>query len=156
MNLYSLLQFNTGFRYLLPIVPFLFLAASDHLARLDKKWLAALTIAVVAHGVVLAMTREVSDTENELRRAAHQLGVSEPALPGYFEVLATQTAVPASWIRVFDEGPQLPWLTVLRQTQPNHAWLGNPFLAAALLAVTSASCWLIWKLGRRAEDRLKL
>ena len=32
-NQYSRLQWNTGFRYLIPLVPFAFLALSDHLAR---------------------------------------------------------------------------------------------------------------------------
>ena len=39
MNRYSLMQFNTGFRYLLPIVPFAFLQASDFLARVSKRTL---------------------------------------------------------------------------------------------------------------------
>ncbi len=33
-NQYSRMQWNTGFRYLLPVVPFLFLNAVDHLARM--------------------------------------------------------------------------------------------------------------------------
>jgi len=155
MNIYSLLQFNTGFRYLLPVVPFLFLAASDHLARLERKKLMALTIAVVAHGVVLSMMREVSDVENELRHAARQLGVLSPQLDGYWTVMFTQTAVPASWLRLFHEGPQLPWLTVLAQTTPSAKWLGGPALPSALLVVTAGACWMIWRIGDRAARALE-
>ncbi len=153
MNVYSLLQFNTGIRYLLPVVPLMFLAASDHLARLDRRWLGALTIAVLAHALVLSMMREVSDTENELRHAASQLGVMSPQLDGYWTVLLTQTAVPASWIRLFDEGPQLPWLTVLAQTRPQVGWLAGPALPSALIAATALVCWGIWRLGERAAPR---
>jgi hypothetical protein len=153
MNVYSLLQFNTGFRYLLPVVPFLFLAASDHLARLERRWLAALSVAVLSHALVLSMMREVSDTENDLRHAATQLGVSAVQLDGYWTVLATQTAVPASWLRLFDEGPQLPWLTVLAQTRPHVAWLAGPLLPGALICATALVCWWIWRAGERAAAR---
>ncbi len=155
MNVYSLLQFNTGFRYLLPVVPMLFLAASDHLARLDRRWLGALTGAVLAHALVLSMMREVSDTENELRHAASQLGVWSVQLEGYWTVLLTQTAVPSSWMRLFDEGPQLPWLTVLAQTRPHVSWLSGPALPSALVGATALVCWGIWRLGERAAARTR-
>jgi 4-amino-4-deoxy-L-arabinose transferase-like glycosyltransferase len=149
MNVYSLLQFNTGFRYLLPLVPFLFLLASDALARLERRWLAALTVAVFAHSAVLSMTREVSDTENDLRKAALQLGVNACELDGYWTLMLSQTPVPASYVRLVREGPQLPWLTVLHQTSPGAPWLGSPWLALALIAATAGSCTLIWRAGRR-------
>lgn len=153
MNVYSLLQFNTGFRYLLPVVPLLFLAASDHLARLERRWLVALSVAVLAHALVLSMMREVSDTENDLRHIATRAGVWAPQLDGYWTVLLTQTAVPASWIRLFDEGPQLPWLTVLAQTNPRATWLAGPLLPSVLIAGTGVVCWWIWRLGERAAAR---
>lgn len=151
MNVYSLLQFNTGFRYLLPVVPLLFLLAADHLARLERRWLAALTVAVVLHAVVLSMMREVSDTENDIRKAAVQLGVSSLSLDGYWELVLSQTPVPASFVRLVREGPQLPWLTVLRQTNPQWPWLGNPLVTLGLLAVVGALGALIWRAGARAE-----
>jgi hypothetical protein len=155
MNTYSLLQFNTGFRYLLPLVPFLFLAASDHLARLDRRWLAALTVATVAHGAALAMTREVNDTENDLRRIALQLGVASYDLPGYWTVITTLPPVPQSWYRVLHEGPQLPWLTVLRQTSPGVPWLASPLVPLGLMAASAAACAAVWRSGARAETRLR-
>ncbi|MCY3004073.1 MAG: hypothetical protein NTV21_19930 [Planctomycetota bacterium] len=153
MNVYSLLQFNTGFRYLLPVVPFLFLFAADPLARLDRRWLAALTVAVVFHAVVLQMYREVSDTENDLRRVAVQLGTSSMSVDGYWEQMLTKTPVPASFVRLFHDGPELPWLTVLRQTSPNSAWLGSSFLALGLIVAVAAASWGVWRLGARAAAR---
>ena len=153
MNVYSLLQFNTGFRYLLPIVPFLFLLAADHLARLERRWLAALSAAVVLHATVLSMTREVSDTENDLRRLAVALDRPAVTLDGYWELMLTQAPVPASFVRIVEEGPQLPWLTVLRQTSPQTHWLGNPFLALGLVLAVVVACLGTWRLGAALERR---
>ncbi len=60
-NQYSRMQFNTGFRYLLPLVPFVFLAASDHLNRLSNKWLAIISVPTLFHSWVLSMFREPLD-----------------------------------------------------------------------------------------------
>jgi hypothetical protein len=153
MNVYSLLQFNTGFRYLLPVVPFLFLFASDHLARLGRKWLAALTIFTVAHSAALCMTREVNDTEFQVRFAAVQLGVAETELPGYWTVMSTLTPVPQAWHRVLHEGVQLPWLTVLRQTSHDPR-LEGPLPALAALALAALACVFVWRIGAREARKL--
>jgi len=60
-NQYSRMQWNTGFRYLLPLVPFVFLQASDHLARLPAKWLAAVAALVLVNSWVIASVREAVD-----------------------------------------------------------------------------------------------
>jgi hypothetical protein len=57
-NQYSRLQFNTGFRYLVPLVPLFFLAASDHLNHLSRRLLAVITVVVVVHSWVLTVFRE--------------------------------------------------------------------------------------------------
>lgn len=57
-NQYSRMQFNTGFRYLLPVVPFVFLAACDYLKKLSWKWLMIISIPVLIHSWVLSMARE--------------------------------------------------------------------------------------------------
>jgi hypothetical protein len=152
-NWYSLLQFNTGFRYLLPVVPFLFLAASDHLARMPARWLALVTVLAVGHTTVLSMTREVNDTELELRQAARELGVPETRVPGYWNRLLTETPVPMSYRRIASEGPQLPWLTVLRQTSPGReALLGNPWLPVALIALCGLAVLGLWRSGPRIPE----
>jgi hypothetical protein len=154
-NWYSLLQFNTGFRYLLPCVPFLFLAASDWLTRMRTGPLVALSIVVIAHGTVLSMTREVNDTENLIRHEAVDQGTSELALPDYWKRMLTETPVPVAYRRIDEEGPQLPWLTVLKQTQPSlKAELASPWLPLALIATAIAACVGLWRLGARAEARL--
>jgi hypothetical protein len=154
MNAYSLLQFNTGFRYLMPVVPFLFLLAADHLARLDRRWLAALSVATLTHALVLSMVREVNDTENDVRAVAEQLDLPQTSLPGYWIVVGTLTPVPASWVRVVREGPQLPWLSVLQRTSRAPS-LGGPLPALALLLAAVAACLSIWRLGARSEARLR-
>jgi hypothetical protein len=58
VNQYSRLQFNSGFRYLVPLVPIIFLAAADHLARLPRRWLVALAVPAVANSWVISMVRE--------------------------------------------------------------------------------------------------
>ena len=151
-NWYSLMQFNTGFRYLLPVVPFVFLAASDHLARLPRGWLVALTVASIAHQGVLSMAREVNDTEKQLRDRAEALGAPETELEGYWRTLLTETPVPVAYRRLVSEGPQLPWLTVLRQTSPGRAgFLGSPFLVLGLFALAGGlicGVWAVRALGR--------
>lgn len=57
-NQYSRIQFNSGFRYLVPLVPIMFLAASDHLARMPSRWLWVLAIPVLLNSWVIAMVRE--------------------------------------------------------------------------------------------------
>jgi hypothetical protein len=158
MNVYSLMQFNSGFRYLLPIVPFAFLQASDRLARLSRGALAALSVLVVAHGLVLCMTREVNDTEKILRDRAVAEGVSETELPGYWRTLLTEAPIPLAYRRVFHaahpedvQGIQLPWLAVLAQTRPDDARLRNPFLPLGLIVGAIGVCLLLWSYGARVE-----
>ena len=58
-NQYSRLQGGIGgFRYLVPLVPTMFLAASDHLARMPRKWLWVLSVPVLINSWVIAMVRE--------------------------------------------------------------------------------------------------
>jgi hypothetical protein len=57
-NQYSRIQFNSGFRYMVPLVPILFLAASDHLVRLPRRWLLALAIPALLNSWVISMVRE--------------------------------------------------------------------------------------------------
>ncbi len=57
-NQYSRIQFNSGFRYMIPLVPLLFLAASDHLVRMPKKLLMLIAIPCLLHSWVIAMVRE--------------------------------------------------------------------------------------------------
>ena len=127
-NTYSMMQFNSGFRYLLPVLPFIFLQASDALVRLKTPVLAAITVVVLAHGVVLSMAREVNDTEKNLRDRAELQGVSEVSLPGLDDALtgAVSDGVPARVLRPPEDGVQgrnCRGFPLLRQTRPRRPWL---------------------------------
>lgn len=106
-------------RYLIPLVPLAFLAASDHLLRLPRWAQVATSVVALAHGWVIAVFRE---------------------------------PVFASWRLFFAEGIQLPWLRVLRMTSPPESPVGRwPWLGAAIVSLTVALCWGLWRLGARWE-----
>ncbi|MFI5320804.1 MAG: hypothetical protein ACHQ6V_14610 [Myxococcota bacterium] len=132
MNQFSLLQWNTGFRYLLPLVPLWFLAAADWLGRMPRPAFAVIAAASIAHMWVLSMSR-----------------FQQPS-SGY-----TGEAVPlACWREILTHGPQLPWLTVLRQTVSDPAspihWTALPSL---ILVAAFAVCAWIWRAGEREAAR---
>ena len=134
MNQYSRMQWNTGFRYLIVLVPFLYLAACDVLARMGTRTLALVSVPAVLHTWVLSMTR-----------------YTVPSSGG----TAEGNAVLESWRLVLADGLQLPWLEVLRATRPPDdalvQWAGWPYvvLGAAGLALV-----VVWTVGRRAERPL--
>jgi hypothetical protein len=130
-NQYSLMQFNTGFRYFLPLVPFIYLALCDHLVRLPRWGVLAIAIPAIVHSWVLSM----------IRYTQPDLGVGEPA-------------VVESWVRFLASGPQLPWLTVLRQTTPDpNSFVHWAIWPSLLVAGCLAACAAIWQLGERARAR---
>src|SRR5262245_61881999 len=57
-NQYSRLQYNSGFRYLIPLVPFFVLALADHWVRLPRWARVLIAGSVVLHSWVLAAFRE--------------------------------------------------------------------------------------------------
>ena len=125
-NQYSRLQWNTGFRYLLPLVPFAFLMAANHLHRMPSRILAVVTGVCVVHTWVLSMVRYTPPSR-------HVGAADYPA------------AVPESWLRFFEHGVQFPWLTVLRSTPslaiPGMRALWFPY---ALLALTGLLVAFVW------------
>jgi hypothetical protein len=114
MNQFARLQWNTGMRYLVPVIPFLFLyavAAMSQLPRLLVCWVAILSF---AQSWSLSMVRE---------------------------------SVAESLSRVFLEGFQLPWLTVLTKMAPQYA----PFLAGRasplpLFLLCGAIIYGVWRI----------
>lgn len=119
-NQYSRLQYNSGFRYLIPLVPFLVLASTDRWIRLSSRVRLVITFAAVLHSWVLTVFRE-------------------PVL--------------RSWQMFFEEGVQLPWYRVLTLTSPAMAWLGTWTVPSAVLVVSCASAFGIWRYGARLELR---
>ena len=152
MNQYSMMQFNSGFRYLLPIVPFALLQASDRLARMRRGALIAISVLTIGHGTVLSMMREVNDTEKDLRDRAVELGVSETELPDYWRTLLTEAPIPMAYRRLVDEGPQLPWLAVFARTS-SHAWLRGPWVPIGLILAALAACRALWCWGGPIPSR---
>ncbi|HEX2679066.1 MAG TPA: hypothetical protein VHM19_20590, partial [Polyangiales bacterium] len=94
MNRYSLMQFNTGCRYLVVLVPFIYLQACDTLQHLKPRVLTAITVLAVLHSLVLCMTREVNNTEKKLRERSVAAGVHEYQLPEYWRTYLTETPIP--------------------------------------------------------------
>lgn len=142
-NQYSKMQWNTGFRYLLPLVPFLFLAACDRLASWPRWVVAAATVPAVLHTVVLCMARDCNPIVDTWRLA--------PDFGTWVAGVATET-VPASYLRLGREGLQLPWLRVLQQTSPiDHPLLSRTWLPMAVLAAGAMFVALIWMVGRTSR-----
>jgi hypothetical protein len=57
-NQYARLQFNSGFRYLVPLLPLLMLVAADVWRRLGRGARIAITVVAVLHAWVLTVFRE--------------------------------------------------------------------------------------------------
>ncbi len=57
-NQYSRIQFNSGFRYLLPLVPLVYLSVCDHLVRLLRRWLIIIVVPILFHSWVISMVRK--------------------------------------------------------------------------------------------------
>jgi hypothetical protein len=139
-NQYSLMQWNCGFRYLLPVVPFLFLASCDLLARLRPGLLALVSVVAVGHVWVLCMARDCNPDLDTWRSAG--------SFGDWLQGVGGET-VPVSYLRVWNEGPQLPWLRVLAQTSPQaQSFLGSPWLATAVLAACGALVAGVWAVRR--------
>ena len=127
MNRYSLLQFNTGFRYFLPLVPFLFLFVVDRVRDWPAPRLWLLAAPAVAHTWVLSMSR-----------------FTQPA-PDYDGM----PVVVANWHEILTSGPQLPWLKTLRRVVPPDHWLQSPVWPTLILAVGLGAAAAIWFGGAR-------
>ena len=126
-NQYSRMQWNSGFRYLLPLVPFVFLQLSDQLARMPARLLGLLSIPLILHGWVLSMHRYTPP--DRLDPAD-----SDPS------------SVVGSWSRFFDQGVDFPWLGVLRSTSSVRVPLGDsPWLPYLLLAAAAIVVTLLWR-----------
>jgi hypothetical protein len=113
-NQYARLQFNSGFRYLLPLVPLLFLALADHWVRLPTWVRVVLAVPAIIHAWVLTVFRE------PVWRSWSMLFTEGPQLTWY-RVLG-MTAAPGN-----------PWL---------GNWYVPTILLAATLSVAAGIWWL--------------
>jgi len=120
-NQFSRMQFNSGVRHLLPVVPFLFLIAAGQWLKLGQvlKWVTA--IAGTYWSWCLAMYRDV---EQEW---------------GIFDSLVQVTA----------HGPRFPWLETvvnLGYVEPGWRWL-----VLVILIISICLIWLIRIPGKQGE-----
>jgi hypothetical protein len=113
-NQYSRLQFNSGFRYLLPLVPFLFLALADHWLRLPTWAKVVLAVPAIVHSWVLTVYREPV-------WRSWSLFLSEGPQLTWYRVLGMTSA------------PGNPWL---------NNWYVPTVLLAVTLTVAAGIWWL--------------
>lgn len=120
---YTRLQYNTGLRYLSPIIPFLFLLAVPALVRMRALPAYIVGVLSVAWMWALAMYREVE----------HPLGVLDPVL---------RTAI---------EGFDLPVLRTIERLGGAYGGLASAGTSPLpLFALTAALIAVLWMAGRRA------
>jgi hypothetical protein len=116
---YTRLQFNTGLRYLSPILPFLFVPAALVLMRLPRIAAFAVGVLAIAEGWSLAMYRDVE---------RGPLGVLDPVL------------------QVFIGGFQLPALTTLaRVSGPFEFYMPFGPNPIPLFLLAAALIWGVWR-----------
>lgn len=121
---YTRLQFNSGPRYMAPVVPFLFVPAAVVLARLPRLLLRLIGVGSIGLAWSLSMYREVE----------RPLGVLDPV------------------VRSLVEGPQLPVLEALGRTGGVYGGLGAGGTSAlGPMAVAAAVIAVLWLTGRRRD-----
>ena len=114
---YTRLQFNTGLRYLAPLLPFLFVPAAMVLYRMPRRLAALISIAAVAQAWSMAMYRDVE----------RGWGVLDPVL------------------QVFIGGFQLPLLTVLSRLHGQYGDYSSMGVSPLpIFAVLGAVIFVIW------------
>lgn len=114
---YTRLQFNTGIRYLAPIVPFLFVPAAVVLSRMRPLSAYAWALLAVVVSWPLAMYREVE----------RPLGILDPI------------------VRTFSGGFALPALTTLSQTTGQYGdFLSKGVTPIALFGLAGAVIYGLW------------
>jgi hypothetical protein len=117
---YVRLQFNTGIRYMTPILPFLFVLAAVVFVRMPVAAQRLVAIAAVTVSWCLAMHRDVE----------HPLGMLKPIL------------------HVMLGGFELPALTTVGRMEMFQPFFNGPPSPLPLFAVTAAVLAAIWAPGR--------
>jgi hypothetical protein len=116
-NNYSRLQWNTGVRYMTPIIPFLFVPAAIVLARMSRAWIATIAVVSVVINWCMAMTRETW----------HPLGALDPV------------------ISVMTGGFRLPALTTLSRMEMFRSMVPDGVSPLPVFALVGVILWLMWR-----------
>ena len=120
---YTRLQFNTGLRYLAPVLPFLFVPAALTLARLPRQFAGFLAVFAVAQAWSMAMYRDVE----------RGLGLLDPVL------------------HVFSGGFQLPILSNLSRMSGQYGdYTAGGASPLPIFVLAAALLWVLWRGGRSA------
>jgi hypothetical protein len=117
---YTKLQWVTGIRYLVPVIPFLFLLAVEVLLKMPRIVVYGLAAAAIIESWCLAMVRPVGIPEEGVLDAVK---------------------------RVFLEGFQLPWLTTLSKMATQYVPFleGRTIASAPFFALTAVVLYGIWR-----------
>lgn len=122
---YTRLQFNSGIRYLAPVLPFLFVPAAAVLMHVPKRAFYFIAVISVVESWCLAMHRDVE----------RGLGVLDPVLS------------------VFIGGFQLPFLTVLSRLSGQYGEYSSAGVSPLpLLALCGVIIYGIWRKTPRAKQ----
>jgi hypothetical protein len=116
---YTRLQYNSGLRYLAPLLPFLFVPAAVAFQRMSHRARYFIAIAAVTQAWCMAMYRDVE----------RGFGILDPV------------------VHVFAGGFQLPVLTVLSRMGQYAEYTGAAASPLPLFAVTAAAVYGVWRWG---------
>ncbi len=114
---YTRIQYNTGVRYMAPMIPLLFVPVAVVLLRVRTGWLYGLATVSVTQAWCMAMYRDVE----------RGLGLGEPLL------------------RVFTGGFQLPVLATLARLGSGSELTANGVSPLPLFALTGAMLYGLWR-----------
>jgi len=117
-NQYGRMQFNSGVRYMVPVVPFLFLIVAGVLVRLPRFVATVIGAATAYWSWCLSMYRDV------------EIG---------------KWGVLNAFLTISREGVRLPWLTTLEQMGSVPGYVSNDNLALPILLAAGLVIWMIWR-----------
>jgi hypothetical protein len=123
---YTRLQYNSGLRYLAPLLPFLFVPAALALRRLSARAQYFIAAAAVTEAWCMAMYRDVE----------RGVGVLDPV------------------IHVFTGGFQLPLLTVLGRMTQFADYTGGAVSPLPLFTIVAVAIYGVWAFRPAAAVRL--
>lgn len=120
-NQYGRMQFNTGVRHIVPVVPFLFLLTAGALLHLPRLWAVLLAAAGTYVSWCLAMYRDVEQG---------------------------RWGVPDAVLNITFGGPQLPWVTTLSRIPDVLPLPAGTVVSSSSLLILAAGCIAaIWMVG---------